>query len=108
MAKNEEKPCFPPTTTTILDNADNNSDEEEEETEVLSNINRKRKRTGSGESSNSNKIGLKFARSMSGRWKTTEGAATGYSDVDGILGIQEENNSLFHDNGKILYFFNTM
>ena len=98
----------PVPTTTILDN-DNNSDDddEEDEEEVLSNIsnNRKRKRTGSGESSNSNKIGLKFARSMSGRWKTAEGAAAGYSDVDGILGMQEENNSLFHDNGnKRLYF----
>ena len=91
-----------PTNTTILDN-DNNSVEDGEEI-VLSNINRKRKRTGSGESSNSNKIGLKFARSMSGRWKTAEGAAAAYSDVDGILGMQEENNSLFHDNGKRLYF----
>ena len=91
-----------PTNTTILDN-DNNSVEDGEEI-VLSNINRKRKRTGSGESSNSNKIGLKFARSMSGRWKTAEGAAAAYSDVDGILGMQEENNSLFHDNGKMLYF----
>lgn len=88
-----------PTNTTILDN-DNNSVEDGEEI-VLSNINRKRKRTGSGESSNSNKIGLKFARSMSGRWKTAEGAAAAaYSDVDGILGMQEENNSLFHDNDQ--------